>query len=179
MHLPEQEAALVQRLYARDEQAMTLFYQYYHKSLYHFIWRVVRQNELAEDILQESMLKFWLSFAAYDARKGRLFTWALNLSRNLAIDKLREARYRQARRTVSLAEADCNQLVATNSFQPEHIGVREWLTALPASDRELLHTLYFEGYTQVEAAEHLQVPLGTVKSRVKRIINHLAQVATK
>jgi len=178
MYLPEQEAALVQRLYARDEQAMTLFYQHYHKSLYHFIWRVVRQDELAEDILQESMLKCWLSFASYDARKGRLFTWALNLSRNLAIDKLREARYQQARRTVSLAETDYDQLVATNGFQPEHIGVREWLTALSASDRALLDTLYFKGYTQVEAAAHLHLPLGTVKSQVKRIIKYLAQVVT-
>jgi RNA polymerase sigma factor (sigma-70 family) len=178
MQLPEQEAALVQRLYARDEQAMTLFYQHYHKSLYHFIWRVVRQDELAEDVLQESMLKFWLSFASYDARKGRLFTWALNLSRNLAIDKLREARYQQARRTTSLVEGDCDQLVATSSFQPEHIGVREWLTTLPASDRELLHTLYFKGYTQVEAAAYLHLPLGTVKSQVKRIIKQIAQRVT-
>jgi RNA polymerase sigma factor (sigma-70 family) len=178
MHPFEQEAALVQRLYARDEQAMTLFYQKYHQSLYHFIWRVVRQNELAEDILQESMLKFWLSFASYDARKGRLFTWALNLSRHLAIDRLREARYKQARRTTSLVEADCYQLVAASSFQPDHIGVRDWLTALPASDRELLEILYFQGYSHSEAAHELQLPLGTVKTRVKRIIKQLAQAVT-
>jgi RNA polymerase sigma-70 factor (ECF subfamily) len=176
MQLPEQEAILIQRLYARDEQAMTLFYQHYHKSLYHFIWRVVRHDELAEDILQESMLKFWLSFASYDARKGRLFTWALNLSRNLAVDKLREARYKQARRTTSLPEADGDYLVAASCFQPEHIGVRDWLAVLPASDRELLDTLYFKGYTHVEAAEHFQLPLGTVKSRVSRILKHLTRV---
>lgn len=175
MPLPAEEAELVRRLYARDEQAMTIFYQHYRQSLYYFIWRVVRQNELAEDILQESMLKFWLSFAAYDATKGRLFTWALNLSRNLAIDRLREARYKQARQTTSLSEVECQQLVATGSFEPEHIGVRDWLTALPADDRELLDTLYFKGFTQVEAAEHFQLPLGTVKSRVKRIVKHLAQ----
>ena len=178
MRLPAEEAELVRRLYARDEQAMTIFYQHYHQSLYHFIWRVVRQNELAEDILQESMLKFWLSFAAYDATRGRLFTWALNLSRNLAIDRLREARYRQAKQTTSLGDAECQQLVATGSFKPEHIGVRDWLTALPADDRELLDTLYFQGYTQVEAAEHLHLPLGTVKSRVKRIVRQLAHRVT-
>lgn len=157
---------------------MTLFYQKYRQSLYYFIWRVVRHKELAEDILQESMLKFWLSFATYDASRGRLFTWALNLSRNLAIDRLREARYRDAKRTTSLVEADCHQLVATHSFWPEHIGVRDWLTTLPASDRELMETLYFRGYTHLEASEHLQLPLGTVKSRVKRIIKKLAQEVT-
>jgi RNA polymerase sigma factor (sigma-70 family) len=178
MHLPVEEAELVRRLYARDEQAMTIFYQYYRQSLYHFIWRVVRQNELAEDILQESMLKFWLSFAAYDATKGRLFTWALNLSRNLAIDRLREARYKQAKQTTSLSEAEWAQLVATGSFEPEHIGVRDWLTALPADDRQLLDTLYFQGYSHAEAAAHLHLPLGTVKSRVKRIVKQLAQRVT-
>ena len=54
----ENERLLIQRLYARDEQAMTLFYQQYRRALYQVIWRIVRQNELAEDILQESMLKF-------------------------------------------------------------------------------------------------------------------------
>jgi RNA polymerase sigma-70 factor (ECF subfamily) len=178
MHSLTPETELIQRLYARDEQAMTIFYQHYRQSLYHFIWRVVRQDELAEDILQESMLKFWLSFAAYDATRGRLFTWALNLSRNLAIDRLREARYKQAKQTTSLEEAEWHQLVATGNFEPEHIGVRDWLSALPAGDCELMETLYFKGYTQAEASVYLKLPLGTVKSRVKRIIKHLTQVVT-
>lgn len=153
---------------------MTLFYTQYHRALYYFIWRVVRHNELAEDILQESLLKIWLSFATYDTSKGRLFTWALNISRNLAIDRLRERRQQEARRTVSLAE-EAEQLAAAATFQPEYIGVRDWLTLLPNNDRELIELLYFNGHTQVEASECLQLPLGTVKSRVKRIIKTLAR----
>ena len=174
---PTDERQLIQRLCARDEQAMTTFYQRYHRALYQVIWRIVRHDELAEDILQESMLKFWLSVASYDAARGRLFTWALNISRNLAIDYVREARYRQAQRTDSLAEG-FDHLVAPASFEPEHIGVRGWLNLLPTDDRELLELLYFKGYTQVEASKQLQLPLGTVKSRGKRIIQTLARAVS-
>ena len=170
----ENERLLIQRLYAREEQAMTLFYKHYRRALYNVIWRIVRHHELAEDILQESMLKLWLSFASYNATKGRLFTWALNISRNLAIDHLRESRYRDAQRTISLS-GDFEHLLASPTFQPEHIGVRDWLNLLPANDRELMEVLYINGNTQVEASEYLQLPLGTVKTRVKRIVKSLAR----
>jgi len=173
----ENERLLIQRLYARDEQAMALFYKQYQRALYQVIWRLTRHHELAEDILQESMLKFWLSFATYDASRGRLFTWALNISRNLAIDRLREPRHRDARRTLSLS-ADFDHLVEATTFQPEHIGVRDWLSLLPASDRELMEVLYLKGNTHVEASEYLQLPLGTVKSRVRRIVKTLARAVS-
>ena len=99
----------------------------------------------------------------------------MNISRNLAIDRAREPRYRDARRTTSLS-ADFEHLVASTTFQPDHIGVRDWLNLLPARDRELMEVLYFKGHTQVEASEQLQIPLGTVKSRVMRIIKTLARV---
>jgi RNA polymerase sigma factor (sigma-70 family) len=105
------EDELVRRLYAREEPAMALFYSKYHKALYHTIWRIVRQDELAEDILQETMLKFWLTFPSYDTSKGRLFTWALTIARNLAIDRLRSAR-RTTERTHSLTDAETLHLAA-------------------------------------------------------------------
>ena len=177
MKLLEQqlETELVSRLYARDEAAMTIFYQRYSKSLYYTIWRIVRQDELAEDILQECMLKFWLAFPKYDASKGRLFTWALNIARNLAIDCLREQRYRDAQRTHSLSDSEAPDKEAPLTFRPEHIGVRDWLELLGPRDRELLDLLYLKGYTQSEAAAELHLPLGTVKSRVVRVIRVLAR----
>jgi RNA polymerase sigma-70 factor (ECF subfamily) len=170
------EDELVRGLYAREESAMALFYSKYHKALYHTIWRVVRQDELAEDILQETMVKFWLAFPKYDATKGRLFTWALNIARNLAIDCLREQRYREAQRTHSLSDTNAPDRAAPPTFRPEHIGVRDWLELLGPNDRQLLDLLYLRGYTQTEAAEELRLPLGTVKSRAGRIIRALARV---
>lgn len=171
---PDAESQLVQRLYARDESAMAFFYKNYKQALYHIIWRIVRQDELAQDILQEVMLKFWLTFPSYDTSKGRLFTWALTISRNMAIDRLRAVR-RVAQRTKSLDEEEARQLAAPTGFRPEHVGVREWLTLLNPSDRQLLELLYLQGYTQAEAADELQLPLGTIKSRGRRIIKALAR----
>ena len=178
MKLLEQESEneLVRRLYARDEAAMSLFYQNYSKALYYTIWRIVRHDELAEDILQECMVKFWLAFPKYDSSKGRLFTWALNIARNLAIDTLREQRYRDSQRTYSLSSEPTADQPAPATFRPEHIGVREWLELLGPTDRNLLELLYLKGYTQTEAAEELNWPLGTVKSRASRIIRLLSRV---
>jgi len=171
----EEEYALIERLYARDETAMAFFYKSYKKALYRTIWCIVRHEELAEDILQESMVKFWLTFATYTPSKGRLFTWALNISRNLAIDHLRQQR-RTTYRTDSLSSNPMPDLAAPLTFRPEHTGVRDWLNLLAPHDRELLSLLYLQGYTHVETAEQLQLPLGTVKSSVRRSIRTLARL---
>ncbi len=172
---PEDESELVTRLYARDETAMAHFYKHYKRALYHTIWRIVRQDEVAEDLLQECMVKFWVAFPTYDTRKGRLFTWALQIGRNLALDCLREQR-RKTQLTSPLTEELTTSRAAPVSFYPEHIGVRDWLNLLSTSDRRLLELLYLEGYSQSEAAQELAIPLGTVKTRAGRIIRNLTRV---
>ncbi|WP_223649355.1 RNA polymerase sigma factor [Hymenobacter psoromatis] len=171
----EDESQLVSRLHARDEKAMAHFYKNYKSALYHTIWRIVRQDELAEDLLQECMLKFWVAFPTYDTHKGRLFTWALQIGRNLALDSLRDQR-RKAQFLLPFTEAATIHKEAPTTFRPEHIGVRDWLNLLTPSDRRLLELLYLEGYSQSEAAEELSLPLGTVKTRAGRIIRNLTRV---
>ena len=165
----------MRRLQARDESAMTLFYDRYSAALYGVIFRIVKAEDESEDVLQEALVKIWHAFASYDPSKGRLFTWALNISRNLAIDRLREQR-RLAQRTQPIGDSNAHQLAAPTTFRPEHIGVRDWLVLLAPSDQQLLELLYMRGYTQAEVAEELQLPLGTVKSRGRRIIRTLAQI---
>ncbi|GAB3637941.1 sigma-70 family RNA polymerase sigma factor [Hymenobacter arcticus] len=179
MRLPKQEEEhlLIQRLYARDELAMTHFYQQYKPALYYRIFRVVRQAEQAEDILQECMLKFWLAFPTYDVNKGRLYTWALSIGHNLAIDSLRKQR-QTAPLTHALSEELAAGLRAPTLFYPEHIGVREWAGRLSPADQQLVDLLYFQGYTQVETSQMLALPLGTIKSRSRRIIRTLTQAVT-
>ena len=174
MLAPEAENQLVAQLYARDEQAMAFFYCNYRQALFQTILRLVRHQELAEDILQESMLKFWMGFPSYDRSKGRLFTWALRISRNLAIDRLRAQR--NALNTIDLSEDTVGQLAAPVSFRPEHLDVHDWLNLLAPPDRQLLELLYFEGHTYLETAEKLHLPEGTVKTRGRRIIRTLAQL---
>lgn len=174
---PMSEAELIQRLLAREEVAMTAFYHQYRRALYVAIWRIVRQPELAQDVLQECLVKVWTAIASYDASKGRLFTWVLRIGSNLAIDALRRQR-NQAGRQDPLGDEGNAQWAAPATFRPEHIGVREWLTLLPPRDQELMNLLYLQGYTQVEVAKALHLPLGTVKTRASRSIRLLAQVVT-
>ncbi len=172
---PAEEQALIQRLYARDEKALAEFYQRYKPALLFTIRRLVRHDELAKDIVQEGLLRFWLAFSSYDSRKGRLFTWALNICRNLAIDYLRAQR-RERATTSPLTDMAAQEVVAPTSFRPEHIGVRDWLQLVSEADRELLDLLYLQGYTHSEAAAELHLPLGTVKSRTRRLLHLLTRL---
>ena len=171
---PAEEQVLIQRLYARDEKALAEFYQRYKSALLFTMRRLVQHDGVAKDIVQEGLLRFWLAFPTYDRRKGRLFTWLLNICRNLAIDHLRAQR-RERAATSPLTETQVQELVAPAGFKPEHIGVRDWLDLVGEADRVLLDLLYLQGYTHSEAAEELQLPLGTVKSRTRRLLHLLSR----
>jgi len=170
------EAALVQRLYQRDETAMLLFYNQYSAMLYGVILRIVKHTQLAEDVLQESMLKIWHSSSSYNPTRGRLATWALHICRNKAIDELRAQRARSAEQaTLPPNKLPTSLQPLPTDFRPEHVGVRELLHDLPPAAQQLLDLLYFQGYTHQEAAEALGEPLSTVKSRARAAIGVLAR----
>ncbi|MBC6609038.1 sigma-70 family RNA polymerase sigma factor, partial [Hymenobacter sp. BT188] len=105
-----------------------------------------------------------------------VFTWALRLCRNLALDELRSRRAHQARQTQPLEE--CPALAhATAGFQPEHVGVRELVAQLLPAQRQLLELLYLKGYTMSEAAQELALPLGTVRTRTRAALRSLRHAA--
>ncbi len=170
------EDLLVQRLRNRDEAAMTIFYDRYSAALYGVIMRVVKKEEEAEDVLQESMVKIWNSFASYDASKGRLFTWVMNVSRNLAIDKIRSRQYRVGTRTQPLEDSAAVREAAPPTFRPEHIGLQDMTKKLSPDQQQVVDMLYFGGYTQSEVAEELNLPLGTVKTRARAAIKVLSKL---
>ncbi|GAA4492828.1 sigma-70 family RNA polymerase sigma factor [Hymenobacter ginsengisoli] len=163
----DREAALIAQLIARDERALRMLYDRYANNLLTVILRVVHDKALAQDILQESLLKVWLSIASYDASRGRLFTWMMRVCCNQAIDAMRSPRHRFNSATQSLDVTEVQRTPAATSFNPEHIGLRELLLHLKPRQREVINLLYFGGCTQVEAAEQLGIPLATVKTRAR------------
>lgn len=170
------EDLLVQRLRNRDETAMTLFYDRYSAALYGVILRIVKKEEEAEDVLQEGMVKIWHSFPSYDASKGRLFTWVMNVCRNLAIDKIRSRQYRVGSRTQPLEDSAAVRESASPTFRPEHIGLQEMTKKLNSDQQQVVDLLYFGGYTQSEVADELNLPLGTVKTRARAAIKVLSKL---
>lgn len=174
---PAAEAALVERLRARDQSAMTEFYDRYSGALFGVINRIVKDEEEAEDVLQEALVKIWHSMAGYDNTKGRLFTWVVNISRNLAIDKIRSRQHRVGSRTQGLDDSLAAQRqAAPDAFRPEHVGLQEITSKLVPEQRQVIDLLYFGGFTQSEAAEELNLPLGTVKTRARTALKILAKL---
>ena len=89
------EQELVNDLQQQDQQAFSYLYDNYSSALFGLIFKMVNDKELAEDILQEAFVKIWNNFSNYDSIRGRLFTWMINLTRNLTIDTLRSKGYKK------------------------------------------------------------------------------------
>jgi RNA polymerase sigma factor (sigma-70 family) len=170
--LPEEE--LVSALRNREKIAMEALYDMYSASLFGVISRIVSETETAEDILQETFVKIWHSFSGYNAEKGRLFTWMVNIARNLAIDKLRSKDYKNQNKnqdidnTVAIIDEQRNSV-----YKPELLGVKELVETLKPEQKAILDLVYFKGYTHVEAADELGVPLGTIKTRLRMAVQQL------
>jgi RNA polymerase sigma factor (sigma-70 family) len=165
------EDLLYSELKSKSRKAFEYLYDNYSPALYGVIYNVLREEEASNDALQEVFVKIWNNFDTYDPVKSRLYTWMLNIARNHSIDRLR-----------SKTTADRKDLKKDKDFverqqQPEPfvegIGLRNLVDHLEEEQKIVIDLLYFQGFTQAEAAEELNVPLGTVKSRVRIAIHKL------
>jgi RNA polymerase sigma factor (sigma-70 family) len=171
------EEELVFLLKKQDQQAFSYLYDNYAAALNGVIFRMVEDKNLAEDILQEAFVKIWNNFASYDTSKGRLFTWMLNLTKNLTIDTLRSKGYKKQSK-ISKDENSVSN-VADGSLGAEKfdtIGLRKQLENLKPEQRILIEMAYFSGYTQDEISRDTGIPLGTVKTRMRSAIIELRKI---
>ena len=168
------EEELVQALRNREKIAIEALYDMYSASLFGVISRIVLDNAIAEDVLQETFIKIWNSFQSYSTEKGRLFTWMVNIARNLAIDKVRSKDFKNQNKNQELENnvTFIDEQVNT-VYKPEVLGVKELVEKLKPEQKAILDLVYFKGYTHVEASEELGVPLGTVKTRLRMAILQL------
>jgi RNA polymerase sigma factor (sigma-70 family) len=165
------ETVIVAALVAGDTRALEKLYAAYSAALLGIISRIIKQEDLAEDILQETFLKIWKSINQYDPSKGRLFTWMARLAKNKAIDHLRSRGEMNSLRNDDLAEfiVEVNELHQIR-YNPEFIGIRQLINTLTPEQTIILDLVYFQGYTQVEVADMLGIPVGTVKTRIRAAI---------
>jgi RNA polymerase sigma factor (sigma-70 family) len=168
------EEELVQALQRHEKVAAEALYDMYSASLYGVIVRIVNDEATAEDVLQEVFVKIWHSSKSYSADKGRLFTWMVNIARNLSIDKIRSKDFKNQYKNQEL-ENNVGYIDANNStiYKPELLGVKDLVDKLRPEQRSILDLIYFKGYTHTEAAEELGMPLGTVKTRLRMAIQEL------
>ena len=168
------EEELVLALRQREKIAAEALYDMYSASLFGVIVRIVNDDAIAEDILQDTFVKIWNQFSSYSTEKGRLFTWMVNIARNLAIDKVRskdfknEAKNQTIENNVAFIDEQKNTV-----FKPELLGVKDLMEQLKPEQKAIIDLVYFKGYTHVEAADELGIPLGTIKTRLRMAIIEL------
>ncbi|WP_316816340.1 RNA polymerase sigma factor [Pedobacter nyackensis] len=168
------EDQLVVAIKSQDTQVMHALYDMYSGALMGVISRIIPQTEIAEDLLQETFIKVWNAAESYDPEKGRLFTWMLNIARNLAIDKLRSKDFRNAGKNQDIENnVDFIDAQKEVTFNADTLGIKDMVTDLKPDFFVVLDLVYFKGYTHVEAAEELSLPLGTVKTRIRMAIMEL------
>lgn len=170
INIPEEE--LVARLQAQDKNAFGILYDNYSSSLYGIVLKIVQTTEVAEDVLQEAFVKIWKNISSYDKSKGRLFTWMLNIARNTAIDKLRAKGEKYEIRDIDDSVYQFDKKSNT-TMKVEHIGVKQSVQNLKPEHRILIDMAYYGGYTQEEISKELNIPLGTVKTRMRNAIIEL------
>jgi RNA polymerase sigma factor (sigma-70 family) len=168
------EDELVLSLRNREKVAVEALYDMYSASLFGVISRIITDEAVAEDVLQETFVKIWHSFSGYSAEKGRLFTWMVNIARNLSIDKVRSKDFRNQNKNQELENNVTFIDEQKNTvYNPELLGIKELVETLKPEQKSILDLVYFKGYTHVEAAEELNIPLGTIKTRLRMAIQQL------
>ena len=171
IHAKISEEDIVGLLRRRDKQGITILYSNYSRLFFGVIFRVVKQQDLAENVLQDVFLKIWQNIESYDVSKGRFISWAMNIARNAAIDLVRSKNYRKGMVTDGVEAAAAQ--TSSAEINVDHIGLKDTVHRLEPKYRKLIDLLYFEGYTQAEVSDELGLPLGTVKSRVRKAFSEL------
>lgn len=157
---------LCDQLRAQDQACIPVIYDHYGDALYGIIYRIVGREDDATEVLQDTFVKIWSNGAAYDPARGRLFTWMLNIARNLAINRRNSKGFRQ-QADVQTDETLVYIADRSRATVPDTVDVNGMLQQIDEKYRTVISLLYLRGYTQQEVSDRLQIPLGTVKSRVK------------
>ncbi len=170
----EAEMALLVGIAKGDQEAFSAFYDRYSAILFSIAFRVLNDQTSAQDVLQEVFLQIWAKASTYDSSRGKPLTWAVTMTRNKAIDRLR-SRLRRARlkdevERETQPEEPANARVALDEVLTREKSelVRAAVKELPLEQRKAIEMAFFSGLTQTEIAGQLGAPLGTIKARIRR-----------
>ena len=170
---------LVQRFQKKDLLAFERLYKMYIDNIRGVINTIVRDGALSEELAQDVFVKVWRNSESYNPSKGRFFTWVLNIARNTAIDKVRSKSYRDQKKNLPseyyvgiLEQADeGDQNIDIAALKKLLLNLREKCV-------QIIELLYFKGYTQKQASEALNIPIGTIKTRNRNCIGKLRENIT-
>lgn len=168
------EKEIVSLLERGDKKAIHLLYENYADALYGVIKKIITDDDTAQDVLQESFVKVWRYSKKYDATKAKLFTWLYRIAYNTAIDKVRSLKTKIDNEIQ--IETSSVYKITSNELNQDVLDIKKHLDSLDEKYQIVLHALFFEGMTQQEASEELDIPLGTIKSRLKIGLRELKKI---
>jgi len=164
----------LQRTASGDRESFRSLYERYSGVLFSAAYRVLNDQTDAEDVLQDVFIQIWDKASLYDPRRGKPLTWALTLTRNKAIDRLRSSQRRfrlkddVERETQALdAKVELDSVDHVYAAEKGQM-LREAVAKLTDDQRIAIEMAFFQGLTQTEISERLKEPLGTIKARIRR-----------
>ncbi|MCX6049810.1 MAG: sigma-70 family RNA polymerase sigma factor [Chloroflexi bacterium] len=170
---------LIQRIARQDERALMELYEAYGSLVYSLALRVVQNPGLAEEVTQDIFLKIWQQPTRWNPALGHFNSWLLAITRNAAIDRLRKEQRHTPARSEQL------DAISETSGQAPLFDDPHWydgqllarlLSQMPAEQRHLIELAFYQGYTHSELAQTLNLPLGTVKTRLRMGLQKLRQL---
>lgn len=161
---------LISLVESGDTEALAGLYDRHGRSAYSLAYRMMGDRQAAEDLVQDSFIKIWRSAKSYRAERGSVRTWILSITHNRGIDHIRSTASR--RRTQDRVEMTAETTQQSEAFSEtwrnsQRSQVQQALKTLPDEQLKILELAYFSGYTHAEIAEMLDLPLGTVKGRMR------------
>ncbi|WP_242119795.1 RNA polymerase sigma factor [Aestuariivivens sediminicola] len=168
------EKEIVELLKKGDKRALNLLYENYADALYGVIKKIISDDEIAQDVLQESFVKIWRFSKKYDASKAKLFTWLYRIAYNTAIDKVRSLKNKKDKEVQ--IELSSVYKITSNALNQDVLDIKKHLKTLDEKYQIVINALFFEGMTQQEASDELNIPLGTIKSRLKIGLRELKKI---
>ncbi len=162
-------------LHDKDSSSLRKLYQMYEKLIYSFSYKMTQDKDIAEEVIQEVFLKLWKKHAPYDKSKGKFSSWLLTMTRNTCLDALRK---RKKHDSVEYIEKDSLQVdYETPSdlleWKEKGMAIRDCISLLKGDQQKIVELFYFKGLTQQSIAKTSDIPLGTVKGRIRLALKHL------
>lgn len=166
---PDQDGEMAAQLQRGEAVGVEALYDKYGRLAYGLAYRILNDRTAAEDVVQEAFLGLWRNARSFDTSRGNVRGWLLSIVRNRAIDRLRGTTRMRKESQIETVEGlvqvpDAWETVSTHLEQRQ---IREGFAQLPDAQRRTLELAYFRGYTHVEIAGQMGVPLGTVKGRMR------------
>jgi len=179
------DTLLISAIAGKAVWAMDVLYQRYHRMLYAFVYRIVADHQVTEDLMQEAFFSVWQKAASYSPSHGEVRSWLISIFHHRAIDYLRGLQRRSAFQQTPLEQIDLTENAFSSDVWNETWRsvqrdlIREALMTLPREQRMVIELAYFQGWTHSEIAEGSRLPLGTVKARMRLGLLHLKRYLEK